>query len=109
METVLEILKYTLPAFIVFLTAYFSIRQIIKNTEQIRKTELILGNQKIITPIKLQAYERLVLLLERLSPDSLIMRVSKLDMTSKQLHTTLLSTIRSEFEHKECDYANGLD
>ncbi len=98
-ETFLEIVKYTLPAFIVFLTVYFSIRPIVKNSEQIRKTEIILGNQKIITPIKLQAYERLILLLERLSPDSLIMRISKPEMNCKQVHTALLAAIRSEFEH----------
>lgn len=98
-ENLIEFLKYTVPAFIVFLTAYLSIRQLIKNSEQIRKTEIILGNQKIITPIKLQAYERLIILLERLSTDSLIMRIAKPEMTSKQLHTALLNAIRTEFEH----------
>ena len=50
-------------------------------------------------PIRLQAYERLALLLERISPESIIMRVSKPGMTAKQLQTELLSSIRAEFDH----------
>ena len=98
-ETLIELIKYIAPAFIVFLTAYFSIKQLIINNEQSRKTEIVLGNQKIITPLKLQAYERLIILLERLAPDALIMRISKPEMSSKQIHTALLNTIRTEFEH----------
>ena len=47
----------------------------------------------------LQAYERSILLLERISPDSLIMRVSRNDYTARQLQQELLSNITSEFEH----------
>ncbi|NOZ45267.1 MAG: hypothetical protein GXO79_00640 [Chlorobi bacterium] len=99
MENIAEILKYTIPALIVFLTAYLLISKMLNNFDKIRNAELIMENQKITTSLKLQAYERLVLLLERLSPDALIMRISKNNMTSKQLHTSLLSAIRSEFDH----------
>jgi hypothetical protein len=40
-----------------------------------------------------------VLFLERISPESLIMRLSKPDMTAQQLHSILVSNIRSEYEH----------
>lgn len=96
---ILEILKYTLPAVIVFLTAYFLIRVLIRNDQEKRKHEIILQNQKTITPIRLQAYERIILFLERISIESLIMRTSKQGMTGKKLQTTLLNTIRAEFEH----------
>lgn len=96
---ILEILKYTLPALIVFLTAYLLIRVLIRNDQEKRKHEIILQNQKTITPIRLQAYERIILFLERISIESLIMRTSKQGMTGKKLQTTLLSTIRAEFEH----------
>ena len=52
-----------------------------------------------VTPIKLQAYERIVLFLERISLESLLVRVSSPDMTASQLHSALLNAIRSEFEH----------
>ncbi len=60
---------------------------------------LILQNSRTVTPIKLQAYERIVLFLERISLESLLLRVSTPDMSASQLHSALLSTIRSEFEH----------
>lgn len=96
---ILDILKYTLPALIVFFTSYFLIKAFIQNDQEKRKHEIILQNQKTITPIRLQAYERVTLFLERVSLESLIMRTSKQGMTSKQIQTSMLNTIRAEFEH----------
>lgn len=95
----LEILKYILPALIVFITAYYVLRSMIKAQDARLKTELVLGNQKIITPLRLQAYERMVLFLERISLESLIMRLNKPGMTVGQLHQLMLQTIRQEYEH----------
>lgn len=99
MEGVLEILKYTVPALIVFLTAFLVFRTMIKNDEQKRNMELNLENQKTILPLRLQAYERITMLLERISPESLIMRMNKPNMTSQQLQNELISTVRAEFDH----------
>ena len=99
METILEILKYILPALIVFFTAYFSIRILIKNDQRKRDYEIIMKNKQVVTPIQLQAYERLTLLLERISPDALVMRISKDNLTVKQLQNQMLQTIRAEFDH----------
>jgi glutathionyl-hydroquinone reductase len=99
MENVYDILKITLPALIVFFTAWVLLRNMMKNDQDKRRQELILLNTKTVTPIKLQAYERLVLFLERISLESLLVRVSTPDMTASQLHSSLLTTIRNEFEH----------
>jgi len=96
---ILEILKYTLPALVVLITAYLLIRLMVKNDANRRNKEIILQNQKTITPLRLQAYERAVLFLERISLESLILRVNKQGMTSQQLQGELLSAIRAEFEH----------
>lgn len=96
---IFEIVKYTLPALIVFFTSYLLIKAFIQNDQEKRKHEIILQNQKTITPIRLQAYERITLFLERVSLESLIMRSSKQGMTSKQIQTSMLNTIRAEFEH----------
>jgi hypothetical protein len=99
MNEILEILKYTVPSLIVFLTAFVIIRNHYKNDERIRRKEIAMANQKTILPIRLQAYERLALLLERISPESIIMRQNLSNMTAKQLQSELLSTIRAEFDH----------
>lgn len=95
----LEILKYTLPALIVFITAYLMLTKLLNNEDKRRKVEAILNNQKMITPIRLQAYERMALMLERISPQSLVLRSQKPNMTNQDLQAALLRNIRSEFEH----------
>lgn len=99
MSDLLEILKYTLPALIVFVTAYLLIRKFLENDLKIKKIDLMYRNEQYILPVRMQAYERLVLFLERIAPESLIMRINRQGMTSQQLHSELLSVIRSEFEH----------
>ncbi|MCX6227887.1 MAG: hypothetical protein NTV75_01680 [Bacteroidia bacterium] len=94
-----EILKIGIPALIVFLTAYFMFRDMIENNQKQREMELQLKNSKLILPIKLQAYERLILLLERISPQSLLMRISPHDLNVVDYQQELLSQIRHEFEH----------
>lgn len=96
---ILELLKYTVPALIVFLASFFTIRFLIKNDQEKRRNEIRMMNQKTITPIRLQAYERIVLFLERISPDSLIMRLSDPNMKSAQFQNDILTAIRAEFEH----------
>jgi len=99
MEVWPNILVITIPALIVFLTAWVILNKMISNDQDKRRQELILQNSRTVTPVKLQAYERIVLFLERISLESLLVRVSTSDMKASQLHSVLLTTIRSEFEH----------
>jgi hypothetical protein len=99
MESIKDLLMITLPALIVFFTAWVLLRNSIKNDQDKRRQELVLQNSRTVTPIRLQAYERIVLFLERISLESLLVRVSSADMTAQQLHSALLNAIRNEFEH----------
>ncbi|MDT8400404.1 MAG: hypothetical protein RQ743_01820 [Bacteroidales bacterium] len=99
METAKEILFVTIPALLVMLTAYLLIRKTIDNDREKRRHEIVLQNSRTITPVRLQAYERLTLFLERISMESLIMRTHKSGMDAKKLQAALLATIRSEYDH----------
>ncbi len=99
MEDIFEILKYTLPAIIVLLTSVFILKTIIRDNQMNRRNEIISKNHEIITPIRLQAYERLSLFLERISLESLVIRTNNNKLNVKQLQTELLRTIRNEFNH----------
>lgn len=99
MNDLFELLKYTVPSLIVLLTAYLVLRKTTQNEEKRRKVELLMNNQKLITPIRLQAYERMVLLLERIAPQSLVMRTQKPNMSAQELQAKLLKNIRQEYEH----------
>jgi len=98
MET-LEILKYTIPSLIVFLASYITLRSFMEKDERKRRFEYNINNQKIITPLKLQAYERIILFLERTAPEALIIRTQSIGMSAKAFQSALLTTIRTEFEH----------
>jgi hypothetical protein len=99
MNDFLEILKYTLPGILVLLATVITLRMLLRNDEKRRQAELMMENKDTMLPLRLQAYERLILFLERISPDSLIMRVNVPDMSSSQLQNELITHVRTEFEH----------
>lgn len=99
MDILTDIIKITVPALLVMLTTWLVIWYLLKNDQDKRRQEIILQNSRTVTPIKLQAYERIVLFLERISLESMLIRINSPGMSASQLHSSLLSTIRSEFEH----------
>ncbi|MFM7006510.1 MAG: DUF3112 domain-containing protein [Flavobacteriales bacterium] len=63
------------------------------------QTQLKEQRQSFYLPSKLEAYQRLILLLERLHPAQLTLRVLQVQATAKMQQTVLLQTVRDEFEH----------
>ena len=99
MNVWLEFLKYSVPALIVFLTVWIMLRAWSRNEEKRRKSEFNMHITDDILPVRLQAYERVILLLERISPDSMILRISRPDYTARQFQQELVSNVTSEYEH----------
>lgn len=95
----IEILKIVLPALLVLLTAYLLIDKLLRNEEKRRNFEIRKKNNSIVTPVRLRAYERLMLVLERTSPNAIVVNTIKSGMTSFELHTQLIEGIRNEFSH----------
>jgi hypothetical protein len=56
-------------------------------------------NNKALAPLKITAYERLVVMLERTSPQSLIMRHQSYSATASFLQLELIKALREEFDH----------
>lgn len=99
MDILLDILKYTLPAILVIFATYLVTKQLYKESERHRRYEFLRTTAELITPARLQAYERLTLFIERMMPDNLVMRQPCSNMTATSLQNQLLETIRSEYEH----------
>lgn len=99
MQAILEILKYTIPALVVFLTAMVMMRYYFKSFARDRDRDLLLQDRKKTLPMRLQAYERLALFLERITVDSLVVREQSDEFTARDFHQHLLAAIRAEFEH----------
>lgn len=95
----LELLKLTLPSLIVFLTAYFVLKQYLDHQQQMKMMELKQNTSSTTLPLKLQAYERLSLFCERISIPSLILRLNTPDVNIQTLRYSMLISIQKEFEH----------
>ena len=63
------------------------------------KYELKVQALKIIMPLKVQAYERFLLYLERVQLPQLVKRVYTPGMEKGTFHLMLLQNVREEFEH----------
>ena len=95
----MEIFKIVIPAFIVMMTAYLLFDKMLVNEDRRRKAEFLKKNQSVITPVRLRAYERLALLLERTHPSAMMLQVIQPGMTCMEAQAKLLSYIRAEFDH----------
>ena len=99
MELIIEILKITIPGLIVAIAMYQLVKTHTERDYKLRLLELKQKNGEVVIPIRLQAYERIVLLLERITPSNLLLRVSGSGHTASDYHRMLLSEIRNEFSH----------
>lgn len=95
----LEVLKYTIPALVVLLASWLATEKQMKNEATRRNFELRKQSQKIISSVRLQAYERFTLYLERMEPSRMLLRLDVGALTCQQLQQQLLEIIRTEFDH----------
>lgn len=96
---VLEIIKITIPALIVFLTVYHLFKQYLEKQYQLKTLEYKQSQTKITIPMKMQAYERLSLFCERISIPSLLLRLRTENQSNAGLRVALLLAIQHEYEH----------
>jgi hypothetical protein len=61
MDAFIEILKIILPAGAVFAAAYLIVKRFLDNDQKQRELDLKKSNQNLITPLKIQAYERIII------------------------------------------------
>lgn len=99
MDLTLELAKIVLPALMVFLTAFFVLKSYLENEQKKKELDARFEQKRVSLPIRLQAYERLALFLERINPESIVIRINQPGMGARELQALLLQTIRMEFEH----------
>jgi len=84
---------------VLYLAVRFMVQAYLKNEERKREAEGRFALNQTLLPLKLQACERLILLLERITPAQAVNRAIQPGMTAYQLQLTLLRNIREEYEH----------
>lgn len=106
MDIIKDLLIIIIPSAAVFLTAFLimksvlnSFKTFIESEEKKMLVDLKSKNSEKTMPLRLQAYERLTLFLERIAFENLIPRVPSMDFSAYDYQNLLIQTIRQEFEH----------
>ena len=102
MEELTQILSYVaylLPAVVVGIIAYYFFKGHTANEEGRRRYLIQKEAQNKILPTRLQAYERLTLLLERIDPNKLLVRVKPYSEAVDEYEALLIQNIEQEFDH----------
>lgn len=95
----IDILAYTIPSLVTGCVAYYFFTAYFAEMQQTRKFQLQNEANKQALPLRLQAYERLTLFLERINPNKLLLRVSPISDNKNDYANYLISQIEQELEH----------
>jgi hypothetical protein len=99
MDVVLQIALIIFPAGGVLLTAIFFLRRETSKEVIQMQVELRRQRQEYFLPSRVEAYQRSVLLMERIHPNSLVMRLHNPGLPAKALQAEFLKAIREEYDH----------
>ena len=94
---ILEILAYTIPSIITAGIAYFLFNSYFKDQQNTRSWLLQKEAQKYALPIRLQAFERMSLFLERINIIKLVVRVMPISEDKNDYENYLIAQIEQEF------------
>ena len=99
MDIFIDLLKILGPALIVLYAVYLMLRSF--QQQRLHEIRELARQQSVdqILPNRLQAYERMVLFLERMSPTHLIPRLNNGSYTAKEFQQIMIHEIRQEYQH----------
>jgi len=95
----LQLLTSLIPAAIVGAVAFYFFKMHVTNEEKRRRFLLRRENQNAALPLRLQAYERMTLFLERISMGKILLRIKPSNLSKDEYERLLAQTIDQEFEH----------
>jgi hypothetical protein len=99
MELGTDLIKIILPAGLVLWAMYLTVSSFIKKDVVEKELAIKAETTKALLPIRLQAYERMALFLERISPNNLLIRLNGQAPNVVSFQQLMLSEIREEFSH----------
>ncbi len=96
---IIELLSYTLPTLIMAFIAYSFFELYTKNESEKRKYLLQKDTKPDTLSLRLQAYERMTLFLERINLSQLLVRIAPISNTKNDYQNFIIAQIEQEFEH----------
>jgi hypothetical protein len=99
MELLSDFLKLIIPAGLVLYGMYVTVRLLLEREADRYRHDTKTRYTDAVVPVRLQAYERMVLFLERISPNNLLLRLGNNSISALELQQRLLQEIRDEYNH----------
>ena len=99
MEVLIEFGKLIIPAVLVLYAMYLTLKNVLEKDVEKKEIDLKIRNYETMLPLRLQAYERLALLLERISPKNIMLRLNNPKLSAKEFQVLLVREIREEYNH----------
>ncbi|MGB4773919.1 MAG: hypothetical protein WBP45_01990 [Daejeonella sp.] len=99
LKDILGGVKYILAGLAIFFTGWFFVRKYMDETLNFKAREFRKASLAHTLPLRLQAYERITLFLERLNPSNMLLRLYVPGMSAAEMQNMILSDIRSEYQH----------
>ncbi|HLV39153.1 hypothetical protein [Xanthomarina sp.] len=98
-ERIIDLFMFAIPSIITGLIAYYFFKEHTKNEDGRRRFLLHKDMQVNAMPLRLQAYERMALFLERITPSKLLIRMNPISSNKEDYETLLIAAIEQEFDH----------
>jgi hypothetical protein len=95
----LDILKYTLAGIGIIYIAFYIYKPYLDKTSNLQLLELKKAVTNQTLPLRLQAYERLVLFVDRINPANLLIRLNGNGYSAAELQSIILNEVRTEYQH----------
>ena len=95
----LDILKYTVSGWLVVLGAYLLYKYAKPSSTTINNAVSSVASSKDFIALKLQAFERLILFIERIHPANIFLRLHLPGMSASEIQTLIINEIRAEYQH----------
>jgi hypothetical protein len=95
----LDIVKFTLAGIGIIYVAFYLFKPYLDRAEKVQMVELKKTIASQTLPLRLQAYERIVLFIERVNPANMLIRLHGEAASAAELHALVVSELRSEYQH----------
>lgn len=99
MNFIFQLLMVLVPTAAIMLTTYLFLKRGASTEVSLLHADLKKQRQEYFLPSRLEAYQRSVLLMERIHPNNLVMRLHNPILSAKSFQKDLLTSIREEYDH----------
>lgn len=94
-----EVVKLFVAGTGIICVAFYLLKPYLNNKEKLQLLELKRSASAQTLPLRLQAYERIVLLVDRINPSNMLLRLNTPDYSAAELRSILITEVRNEFQH----------